>query len=123
MNIADEKILITGINDMIGLSMLSTIKQMGATVVGIGDIHEDIGSLSYLESEILRFKPSIVFHIPGDRHGIAVHQNSPGNIYYESVVIFAHLLEASRRAGVKKIINVLSNCVYPEKINRWHVLM
>ena len=117
MNIADEKILITGINDMIGLSMLSTLKQMGATVVRIGDIHEDIGSLSYLESEILRFKPSIVFHIPGDRHGIAVHQNSPGNIYYESVVIFAHLLEASRHAGVKKIINVLSNCVYPEKIN------
>ena len=41
MKISDEKILITGINDMIGLSMLSTLKQIGATVVGIGDIHED----------------------------------------------------------------------------------
>ena len=88
MNIADEKILITGINDMIGLSMLSTLKQMGGTVVGIGDIHEDIGSLSYLESEILRFKPSIVFHIPGDRHGIAVHQNSPGNIFIMRVLLY-----------------------------------
>lgn len=117
MKIEGEKILVTGIHDLIGLHLLSNLRRMGATVLGIGDIHEDMGSLTYLENEILRFKPSMVFHVPGHRYGIAIHANQPGDVYYESVVIFSHLLEASRKAGVKKVINVLSNCVYPENID------
>jgi nucleoside-diphosphate-sugar epimerase len=116
-NLADETVLVTGINDMVGMHLSATLRRMGAEVVGVGDLHGDIGSLTYLENEILRAKPSLVFHVPGHRYGIAVHKNFPGDVYYESVVTFAHLLEASRKAGVKKVVNVLSNCVYPEKID------
>jgi len=116
MEISNEVVLVTGINDMVGLHLLSTLRRMGTRVVGIGELHADMGSLTYLENEVLRARPSVVFHVPGHRYGIAVHKNFPGDVYYESLVTFAHLLEACRKAGVGKVINVLSNCVYPEDI-------
>jgi len=116
IDLANSTILVTGANDMIGLHVLTTLKRLGANVVGIGDLHSDMGSLQYLENEILKFHPDIIFYIPAERHGIAVHKQYPGTVYYESVVIFSHLLEAARHSGVKKVVNVLSNCVYPDGI-------
>jgi len=116
MEIKDTRILVTGVNDLVGLHLMSVLRSLGAEIVGIGDLHEDLGSINYLENEILRFKPSIIFHVPGHRYGIGVHHNYPGDVYYESIIIFSHLLEASRKAKVSKIVNVLSNCVYPEEI-------
>jgi GDP-L-fucose synthase len=120
MNMADQTVLVTGINDMVGMHLSTRLRCLGAKVVGIGDLRADIGSLTYLENEIERFQPSFVFHVPGHRYGIAMHRDYPGDVYYESVVSFAHLLEACRKAGVKKVVNVLSNCVYPQKIEIPH---
>jgi nucleoside-diphosphate-sugar epimerase len=117
MEIKNQRILVTGINDMVGHHLLNMLKSMGATVSGIGDLHGDIGSLTYLENEIVRLSPNLIFHVPGHRYGIAVHSNFPGDVYYESVIIFSHLLEAARKSSVTKVINVMSNCVYPEKIS------
>jgi len=113
LDLANTTAMVAGANDMIGLHVLTALKRMGAQVVGIGDLHSDLGSLQYLESEIDRYRPEVVFYIPAERHGIAVHKQFPGTVYYESVVLFSHLLDAARKAGVKKVVNVLSNCVYP----------
>jgi len=120
MDINKEKILVTGINDMVGLHLLSRLKSLGATVTGIGDLHGDIGSLTYLENEIKRLSPKLIFHVPGNRYGIATHMNSPGDVYYESTIIFSHLLEAARKAETEKVVNVLSNCVYPDSVKIPH---
>ena len=114
MVIKNQRILVTGINDMVGLHLLSMLKSLGGTVTGIGDLHGDIGSLTYLENEIKRLSPKLIFHVPGSRYGIATHTNSPGDVYYESTIIFSHLLEAARKAKTRKVVNVLSNCVYPD---------
>lgn len=113
---ADATVLVTGISDIVGLNLLTTLKRMGAKVIGIGDLRSDLGSLQYLENEIGRFRPQYVFYVPSERYGIAVHKQSPGTVYYESVIIFSHLLEACRHSGVQKVVNVLSNCVYPADI-------
>ena len=42
MVIKNQRILVTGINDMVGQQLLSILKGMGVTVSGIGDLHEDI---------------------------------------------------------------------------------
>ena len=117
MVIKNQRILVTGINDMVGHHLLNMLRSKGATVSGIGDLHGDIGSLTYLENEIIRLSPNLIFHVPGHRYGIAAHNNYPGDVYYDSVIIFSHLLEAARKSNVKKVINVMSNCVYPEKIS------
>ncbi|MDH3688009.1 MAG: NAD-dependent epimerase/dehydratase family protein [Gammaproteobacteria bacterium] len=112
-NLQDATVLVTGANDLVGLHLLTTLKRLGVNVIGIGDLHADLGSLQYLDQQIRRFKPEYVFYVPSERHGIAVHRQHPGGVYYESVILFAHLLEAARETGVQKVVNVLSNCVYP----------
>jgi len=116
LDLANSTVMVTGTNDMIGLHVMATLKRLGADVVGIGDLNSDLGSLQYLENEIRRFKPDVIFYIPAERHGIAVHKQYPGSVYYDSVILFSHLVDAARDARVKKVVNVLSNCVYPEGI-------
>ena len=116
VDLGKATVLVTGANDMVGLHVLTTLKRLGAQTVAVGDLHSDLGSLQYLENEIKRCRPELIFHVPAERYGIAVHREQPGTVYYESVTIFSHLLEAARQAGVKKLVNVLSNCVYPAAI-------
>ncbi|MCG6941448.1 MAG: NAD-dependent epimerase/dehydratase family protein [Thiohalocapsa sp.] len=113
IDLSTSKVLITGVNDMIGLHVLTALKRRGAKVLGIGELGSDLGSLRYLDNQIEHFRPDVVFFIPSDRHGIAVHRRYPGTVYYDSMIVCSHLLEAARKAGVRKVVNVMSNCVYP----------
>lgn len=113
VKLQDATVMVTGANDLVGLHLLTTLKRLGVNVIGIGDLHADLGSLQYLDQQIRRFEPEYIFYVPSERHGIAVHKQHPGTVYYESVILFAHLLEAARESGVQKVVNVLSNCVYP----------
>lgn len=113
VKLKDATVLVTGANDLVGLHLLTTLRRLGVNVIGVGDLHADLGSLQYLEQQIRRFRPEYIFYVPSERHGIAVHKQFPGTVYYESVILFAHLLEAARESGVEKVVNVLSNCVYP----------
>jgi GDP-L-fucose synthase len=115
LDLSNTTALVTGANDLIGMHVMTTLRRLGARVLGVADLHSDLGSLSYLENEILRIRPDLVFYIPSERLGIAVHRQSPGTVYYDSVIVFAHLMDAARQAGVRKVVNVMSNCVYPER--------
>jgi len=109
----DKTALVVGATDMVGLHLLTRLKRYCQSVIGISDLHTDTVSLQYLEREIQRSRIDMIFFIPNERYGIAAHLERPGEVYYESVVFFAHLLEAARKAGVKKVVNILSNCIYP----------
>jgi GDP-L-fucose synthase len=115
MDLRNTTALVTGANDLIGMHVMTTLRRLGAKVAGVADLHSDLGSLQYLENEILQTRPELVFFVPSERYGIAVHKQAPGTVYYESVIVFAHLMDAARQAGVRKVINVMSNCVYPER--------
>lgn len=119
-NLRQGTVMVTGASDMIGLHLLTTLRRLGVDVVGVGDLHADLGSLQYLEQEIRRFRPRVIFYVPSERYGIAVHRDHPGSVYYEAITVFSHLLEAARLAEVGKVVNVLSNCVYPESADVPH---
>jgi len=58
-------------------------------------------------------KPQIVIHCAAFYGGIGINQIHPGRIFYENLVMGAHLMEASRLAGVEKFVGVGTACSYP----------
>lgn len=58
-------------------------------------------------------KPDIVIHCAAFYGGIGINQLHPGRIFYENLVMGAHLMEASRLAGVMKFVGVGTACSYP----------
>ena len=58
-------------------------------------------------------QPDIVIHCAAFYGGIWINQLHPGRIFYENLVMGAHLMEASRLAGVKKFTAIGTACSYP----------
>ncbi|MFC1945692.1 NAD-dependent epimerase/dehydratase family protein [Chloroflexota bacterium] len=48
--------------------------------------------------------------------GIAWGYERPAEIYYNNTIMATNLMEAARQAGVKRFINPIANCSYPERL-------
>ena len=55
-----------------------------------------------------------VFHLAAKVGGIKANMNFMGDFYYENEKINQNVLQAAKEAGVKKVVSLLSTCVYPD---------
>jgi GDP-L-fucose synthase len=56
----------------------------------------------------------IVVHAAGITGGGEFHRDHPGEIFYKNIVMGIELMEAARKAGVKKFVTIGSAAEYPE---------
>lgn len=56
----------------------------------------------------------IVIHLAANVGGIGYNQEYPGTLFYDNLVMGAHLMEESRKAGVKKFVALGTICAYPK---------
>ncbi len=54
-----------------------------------------------------------VIHLAGHVGGIGYNRERPGELFYDNVMMGAQLMEAARRAGVRKFVAVGTVCAYP----------
>ena len=59
------------------------------------------------------YPSEIIIHCAAFYGGIWINQLYPGRIYYENLVMGAHLMEAARRAEVQKFVGIGTACAYP----------
>ncbi len=107
------KTLITGANGLVG----SAIKQLNLPdAVFIGredlDLTDSVGTKEYF-AEI---KPERVIHLAAVVGGVGSNMSHPGSFFRDNILINTNVLEAARLAGVKKLISLMSTCVFPDKI-------
>lgn len=55
----------------------------------------------------------MVIHCAAFYGGIWINQLYPAKIYYENLVMGAHLMEAARLAGIQKFVGIGTACSYP----------
>ena len=56
----------------------------------------------------------VVIHAAGRGGGIGYNMRYPGTIFFENIMIGVQLMEAARRANVKKFVTVGTVCSYPK---------
>lgn len=56
----------------------------------------------------------IVIHLAANVGGIGYNQNFPGALFYDNLVMGVNLIEAARKAGVKKFVSIGTVCAYPK---------
>lgn len=61
-----------------------------------------------------RIKPDTIIHTAGRIGGVLGNMEAKGQYCYENVVINTNVLEAARRAGVRRVLSFSSTCAYPE---------
>ena len=58
--------------------------------------------------------PDAVIHLAARVGGIKANMEYMADFYYDNVMINTNVLEAARCTGVKKVVSLLSTCVYPD---------
>lgn len=56
----------------------------------------------------------IVIHLAANVGGIGYNRDFPGTLFYDNLLMGVHMMEESRKAGVKKFVAIGTICAYPK---------
>ncbi|MDF1526652.1 MAG: GDP-L-fucose synthase [bacterium] len=115
MELKGKKILLTG-----GSGFLGKFVQKELMASGVRE--EDIRIPNHLDNDLRVWKNceeavlgmDLVVHLAASVGGIGFNQRNPGVLFYDNMIMGAHLMEAARKRGVEKFIQIGTVCAYPK---------
>lgn len=114
MLLTDANILVTGGHGFIGSRVVERLKAAGVKAERISVPSAAECDLRIrLECERIVRGMGLVVHLAAITGGIEFHREHPGRAVYENALMGLELMEASRRAGVKKFVGIGSAATYP----------
>ena len=75
---------------------------------------EDLLQETALYTELRALKYDYIIHLAAKVGGIKANMNFMSDFYRENEKINQNVLHAAKEAGVKKVVSLLSTCVYPD---------
>ena len=107
------RVMLTGGNGMVGRNMLAHPSAKMLEIIAPPRAELDLS----VEADVKRFlqdlQPDVVIHAAGKVGGIKANMADPVGFYLHNLQIGNNVLLAARDAGVKKVINLGSTCMYP----------
>jgi len=107
------KILITGGTGMVG----SAFKNIDTThdLVLIGSSEQDLTDYQSARFAIIEHNPDAIIHLAARVGGVKGNSDYVADFYSDNIRINTNVLLASHSLGVKKVLSLLSTCIYPDK--------
>lgn len=107
------KVLVIGSRTFLGTSVVELLKKKRRAYACIKEPNHMLTTAANATRALKLTKPHIIINCGIDTGGIAYVQKYPADILNNNVNAHMHLLEAAHRAGVHKLVNVISNSSYP----------
>lgn len=112
----DKKILLTGGSGFLGSHIVENlIQKRGVSEAQIAiprSIDSDLRICANCEKAVEN--ADVVIHLAARVGGIGFNQKYPGPLFYDNIIMGVQLMEAARRKGIKKFIQVGTVCAYPK---------
>ncbi|QWD09479.1 GDP-L-fucose synthase [Polynucleobacter paneuropaeus] len=107
------KVLLTGGRGMVGKNILehSTARDFDFLAPTSADL--DLSDFAKTQAYFSKHAPDFVIHTAGLVGGIQANMARPVDFLVENVDLGRNVIMASRTAGVKKLLNLSSSCMYP----------
>ena len=101
-------VVVTGGSGFLGKPTVALLEDLGADVRIVRSSDHDL-----TDSEATRTAVTgadVVFHLAANVGGIGYNRNNPAPLIYENLMMGANVFEASRAAGVRKLVAACSVC-------------
>jgi|TARA_R110000824_G_scaffold5670_6_gene26066 GDP-L-fucose synthase len=105
-------ILITGGTGMIGTAFREYLPQ----AYYLSSKECDLKNLEQACDIINKYKPERVIHLAARVGGVSANSSFLGEFYFENCLINTNTLESCRKNNVKKVLSLLSTCIFPDKV-------
>ncbi len=109
-----DRIVVTGAAGLVGSALVEHLGAQGYEhVVGLRRADCDLLDVVATFAEFERRRPDHVFHAAARVYGLGGSMKHQGSSFYENVMINTNVVEASRRAGARKVTVMGTGAVYP----------
>ncbi|MEZ4966164.1 MAG: NAD-dependent epimerase/dehydratase family protein [Saprospiraceae bacterium] len=110
------KILVTGATGFLGKRVVKKLREQGhepiRTSLSMGvDLRDYRQTIDFFQKE----QPEILLNCASFVGGIQFGYKYPVDLFENNLLMNVNILKACREAGVRRIVNPISNCVYPAK--------
>lgn len=113
-----EKILVTGATGFLGNRVVNRLKKQNITpIITSKSLGLDLRNIDETITFFKENKPDIVLNCASFVGGIQYGYKYPVDLFENNLLMNVSLLKAVRESGVKRLVNPISNCVYPAKSN------
>ncbi|MHC5110407.1 MAG: GDP-L-fucose synthase family protein [Planctomycetota bacterium] len=111
----EKNVIVTGGAGFLGRVVCERLKQAGADMMYVPRSHRfDLTDQECVRLMFKEHKPNIIVHLAADVGGIGANQRNPGRFFYRNMMMGTNLIEASRRFGVEKFVQIGTVCAYPK---------
>ncbi len=112
------KILITGGNGLVGKSLFNLIDEKSSHIYKFTNSKEcDLRIFTHADNLFNTFRPDIVVHLASRVGGLFANQTHNLEFLLDNVKINGNIIELCNKYNVKKLINILSTCIFPDIID------
>ena len=109
-----EKVFVAGHNGMVGSAIVRTLNRLGYNNLVVRTRDQlDLGDQRSVTSFIKERKPAQIYLAAAKVGGIHANNVYPADFIYQNLVIQTNVIQAARLSGVKKLLFLGSNCIYP----------
>jgi len=110
------KVLVTGAGGMVGRNLLADPRAAAHEVLHPTRGELDLRDKAACDAYLAREKPDLVIHLAAVVGGIQANIDQPARFLADNLAIGVNLITAARAAGVRRLINLGSSCMYPRDL-------
>jgi GDP-L-fucose synthase len=107
-----NKILVTGASGFVGKSLVPELINRGYEVDFLGHHSADLTTEDGVK-HLLNTSVDAIIHLAAKCGGIWANQQKPGEFFYDNMRMGINLIDAARRKGIKKFIQLGTVCSFP----------
>ena len=108
-----KRVVVTGGDGFLGRHLVKKIKAKGPKSIFIPK-HSEYDLRRYEDCLSVAKKGDIIIHLAANVGGIGYNRENPATLYDDNILMGTYMMMASRAAGVKKYIALVTICAYPK---------
>lgn len=109
----NKRVVVTGGAGFLGSHVVEELKQRGATDIFVPRSAEYDLRKQEVCAQVVK-GADVVIHLAAVVGGIGYNREIPGTMFYDNILMGTHMMEESRKAGVKKFVAIGTICAYPK---------
>ena len=114
MELAGVRVCVTGGSGFLGQVVTRLLEEAGADVFIPRHADYELTEAESVERLYHDARPDVIIHLAAEVGGIGANRNNPGRFFYANMAMGLHLIEAARRHGLGKFVQIGTVCSYPK---------